>query len=180
MRKVQDDLDGLPLSFSDNPQAKLLSLCADFISEIDQNTNGSPNQPTFFQDIDKEFWKFNKEIMSTRVGFEISPGSTQPAIVSLPTREPAIPVLAPSFLPAGEVLEAPQLESNVKVTQTAEGKIPLSLSVLIASHLSQFCKGYYQAKVNPRVAWSYSFFGSRVFDQFIGFEMEVHLFKFFR
>ena len=35
MREVQDELDGLPPSFSDHPQARLLGLCGDFVSEID-------------------------------------------------------------------------------------------------------------------------------------------------
>ena len=76
MRKVQDDLDLLPHSFSDNPQAGLLALCSEFISETDEYTNGTPNHAAFFQELHNEFAKLAKEIIATRPNFETAPTSS--------------------------------------------------------------------------------------------------------
>lgn len=132
MRKVQDDLDHLPQSFSDNPQAKLLSLCTDFISEIDQHTNGSPNNPGFFQDLHGEFWKLRKKIMSTRLGFEITPGNTEPKSTGIVAPQfveayPATPIIPVSYiaLPAVSTEESTKVdrpESNGNGAQPREGK----------------------------------------------------------
>ncbi len=76
MRKVQDDLDLLPHSFSDNPQAGLLALCSEFISETDEYTNGTPNHAAFFQELHDEFGKLAKEIIGTRPCFETATTSS--------------------------------------------------------------------------------------------------------
>lgn len=96
MREVQDALDSLPPSFSDHPQARLLGLCADFLSEIDEYTNGSTNQPKFLQDIHDEFWKLANEIAATRPTFEITPKSTTHGVI-IPA---AAPMLCISPTPA--------------------------------------------------------------------------------
>jgi hypothetical protein len=70
MRTVQDDLDLLPHSFDDNPQAGLLALCSEFISQTDEYTNGTPNHPSFFQELHEKFWKLSTEIIGTRPTFE--------------------------------------------------------------------------------------------------------------
>lgn len=95
MREVQDELDGLPVSFSDHPQARLLGLCADFVSEIDEYTNGSTNQPKFLQDMHDEFWKLAKEIVATRPTFEITPKSTTHGVI-ISTAPPMLCVAPPS------------------------------------------------------------------------------------
>lgn len=76
MRKVKLDLDGLPKSFADNPQAHLLSLCAAFISDLDSYTNGKPtyppDQPTFIREAAPYYRVLEKEIKRTRPEFKIS------------------------------------------------------------------------------------------------------------
>ena len=75
MKKVQDDLDLLPHSFADNPQAGLLALCSEFISETDEYVNGTPNHATFFQELHNQFCKLTKDIIATRPMFETTPTS---------------------------------------------------------------------------------------------------------
>ena len=65
LRDVQENLDSLPPSFSDNPQAMLLGVCDAFFTEIDQHTNGSRKYPKFLQIMHDEFWKLAKEIATT-------------------------------------------------------------------------------------------------------------------
>jgi hypothetical protein len=76
MKKVQDDLDLLPHSFADNPQAGLLALCSEFISETDEYVNGAPNRATFFRELHNQFNKLTKDIMGTRPAFETTPSDS--------------------------------------------------------------------------------------------------------
>jgi hypothetical protein len=80
LRKVHLDLDALPKSFDDNPQAHLLSLCGTFIQEIDDYTNGKPNhnpdQPTFLQDALMHYRIFRQQVNGTRPRFGIPPAQT--------------------------------------------------------------------------------------------------------
>lgn len=74
-RKVRSDLEGLPKSFVDNPQAHLLSLCNTFSRAIDSYTNGKPNyppsRPTFLQDNLTNYRALKREIERTRPQFEV-------------------------------------------------------------------------------------------------------------
>jgi|SRR5277367_1034496 len=75
MRKVRSDLEGLPKSFGDNPQAHLLSLCNTFARAIDSYTNGKPNYPpsraTFLQDNLPHYRALKREIERTRPQFDV-------------------------------------------------------------------------------------------------------------
>jgi hypothetical protein len=77
MRKVRSDLEGLPKSFVDNPQAHLLSLCNSFAQAIGSYTNGKPNyppsRPTFLQGNVVHYRALEKEIKRTRPHFKIPP-----------------------------------------------------------------------------------------------------------
>ena len=87
MRKVQSDLNGLPKSFADNPQAHLLTLCNAFVQEIGSYTNGKPtyppNQRTFLRDALRHYRVLEKEIKRTRPQFEVAPSSESAASISL-------------------------------------------------------------------------------------------------
>ena len=76
MKKVQSELNILPKSFADNPQANLLSLCATFIQEIDNYTNGKPNpdpnQATFLQDVLQYYKVLKSRVNCTRPRFVVS------------------------------------------------------------------------------------------------------------
>jgi hypothetical protein len=70
-KKVREDLDRLPESFADNPQAKFLLLCGVFNTEIDKYTTAKSDRTSFFHGLQEEFLKLEKEIMGTRSKFEI-------------------------------------------------------------------------------------------------------------
>jgi len=70
-REVQQQLDGLPQSFADNPQARLLSLCGEFVSEMVKYVHGDASCPSFFQEINIEFGKLADGILGTRPLFDI-------------------------------------------------------------------------------------------------------------
>jgi hypothetical protein len=80
LRKVHLELDALPKSFEDNPQAHLLSLCGTFIQEIDDYTNGKPNhnpdQSTFLQDALMHYRIFRQQVNHTRPHFVVPPANT--------------------------------------------------------------------------------------------------------
>ena len=77
LQVVQEALDSLPQSFADNPQGKLLNLCAEFNACIKEYTIGSESYPDFFEDLYDEFEKLAKEITSTRPKFEIPQKTAQ-------------------------------------------------------------------------------------------------------
>jgi hypothetical protein len=87
MRKVRSDLEGLPKSFVDNPQAHLLSLCNTFSRAIDSYTNGKPNyppsRPTFLQDNLTNYRALKREIERTRPQFEVSSRIGPPQPISV-------------------------------------------------------------------------------------------------
>jgi hypothetical protein len=80
LRRVHLELDALPKSFEDNPQAHLLSLCGTFIQEIDDYTNGkpshNPDQPTFLQDALMHYRIFRQQVNHTRPRFVVPPANT--------------------------------------------------------------------------------------------------------
>lgn len=135
MQEVQEDLDRLPLSFSDNPQARLLGICDGFVLEIDQHTNGSPKHPEYLQDMHDEFLKLAEAIRATRPTFEIRPHSTP---------EP------PSSV---EVTPCEGVE-----TELQHGKP--SYSILTCSNIAQVSAGHNSPKINSRTTRRYSFFSS--------------------
>jgi hypothetical protein len=105
LRDVQDNLDCLPPSFSDNPQAKLLGVCDAFFTAIDQHTNGSRKHPKFLQVMHDGFWKLAKEIVATRPSFEIGLGCTSDGASSQEISQiPAIPFLAPPSMETEDIL----------------------------------------------------------------------------
>ena len=79
-KKVQEDLDGLPESFADNPQAKLLLLCATFNADIYEYITAKPSRTTFFHNLQDEFWKLESRIMEARPKFEIVPQSEESSV----------------------------------------------------------------------------------------------------
>lgn len=112
MREVQDELDGLPESFSDHPQARLLGLCADFVSEIDEYINGSTNQPKFLQDIHDEFWKLANEIAATRPTFEVASKCTTHGVI-IPATAPML-CIAPSPAATETVLRSDEMRKRAQ------------------------------------------------------------------
>jgi len=77
MKSVRGLLDNIPKSFADNPQANLLSLCTQFIKEVDDYTNGKPNDDskhsTFLRDALPFYRAFKSAINETRPLFKITP-----------------------------------------------------------------------------------------------------------
>ena len=77
MRQVFQDLNGLPKSFTDDPQANLLSLCSAFTQEVDSYTNGNPkerpNQATFLRDALPHYRILKDLVSDTRPQFAITP-----------------------------------------------------------------------------------------------------------
>ena len=69
---IQEELESLPQSFADNPQGKLLNLCAEFTSSVRDYTSGTPAHLRFFQYLHDEFWKLAQEITLTRPNFHIT------------------------------------------------------------------------------------------------------------
>lgn len=72
-RNIHQQLDNLPRSFSESPQAMLLNLCNEFTGEIQERVNGSRRPPRFFQQLDAEYHRLAKELTGTRPNFEITP-----------------------------------------------------------------------------------------------------------
>jgi hypothetical protein len=129
MRKVQDDLDLLPQSFADNPQAGLLALCSEFISETDEYINGTPDHATFFQELHGEFWKLTQEIIGTRPTFETTPTSSR--------AEPVAITNSFAFVPPSPLTEADRLlEQKRNGLQPLKGKKNCLLIYLTCSHLT--------------------------------------------
>ena len=88
MRKVRSDLEDLPQSFLNNPQAHLLSLCTMFSQAIDNYTNGKPSYPpsrrTFLQDNLGYYRALEKSIKRTRPQFEVAPLVGPPQCLVVP------------------------------------------------------------------------------------------------
>ena len=106
MRGVRQGLDVLPRSFHDNPQLGLMSLCREFIKEVEKYTSGKPNddpdQLTFLQDAAPYYKTLKEEVIDTRPQFEIigvkppsvfssEPVTLSPAPPSHPTVKPVLP-----------------------------------------------------------------------------------------
>ena len=124
LSEVQNGLDILPESFSENPQGKLLTLCTEFDSCIRECTTGSEPYSSFFEALYKEFETLSNEITATRPNFEIpqkaarkeTPAITVPAILdnvtgfmSVPPPYPTTPVITES---------ESKSESEIKCRQT--------------------------------------------------------------
>jgi len=83
---VQKDLDNLPESFEDSPQAKILHLCGVFNTEIDAYATAMPKHTSFFRDFEFLFTILKDKLRATRPNFEIvepdeSKGNETPAQV---------------------------------------------------------------------------------------------------
>lgn len=75
-KAVQSELDGLPNSFADAPQAKLLTLCNEFIARIAHCTSGNENQPDLFLKVQAHFRKLKESLSDTKPGFDV--GNVKP------------------------------------------------------------------------------------------------------
>lgn len=77
MREVYQDLNGLPKSLADDPQANLLSLCSAFTQEVDSYTNGKPkekpDQRTFLRDALPHYRTLKDLVSDTRPQFSVAP-----------------------------------------------------------------------------------------------------------
>jgi hypothetical protein len=68
---VQDDLDSLPESFEDSPQAKILHLCGVFNTEVDAYTTAKSEHTSFFQKLEEEFSILEQNLLATKPNFEV-------------------------------------------------------------------------------------------------------------
>jgi hypothetical protein len=76
MKKIHEDLDGLPESFEDSPQAKFLHLCRTFNTEIDEHVTVKSSRTRFFRDLQEEFSELETKIRQTKPKFQPVPEET--------------------------------------------------------------------------------------------------------
>jgi len=76
MKKIHEDLDGLPESFEDSPQAKFLHLCRAFNAEIDEHVTAQSSRTRFFRDLQEEFSELGTKIRQTKPKFQPVPEET--------------------------------------------------------------------------------------------------------
>jgi len=70
-RQLKTELEGVPASFADAPQEKLLSLCTDFTTVVAEYVNGNPDHAELFQELKAEFRKLKDTLNSTKPTFGI-------------------------------------------------------------------------------------------------------------
>jgi hypothetical protein len=69
---IEKDLRSLPQSFCDNPQQRLLELCAEFNKRVADYTDPkNDSTPNIFEDWFDEYDRFEKRIISTQPQFEV-------------------------------------------------------------------------------------------------------------
>jgi hypothetical protein len=79
MRSIRDNLQKLPKSFEDNPQAELWSLCLNFTRAVNEyadgksDTGGNKERSCFLQQSDPHYFNFQADILRTRPKFQVSP-----------------------------------------------------------------------------------------------------------
>lgn len=132
LNRVQELVDSLPPSYSDNPQGKLLNLCVEFNACIGECITGSESKPCFFEGLYNEYENLAKEITMTEPKFEIPPKTTEketlgitvpimPAEAVLPQPVLLAPVSYPSNSLALEV--EPAIQSEIMMTdQQSQGR----------------------------------------------------------
>jgi hypothetical protein len=76
MKKIHEDLDGLPESFEDSPQAKFLHLCRAFNTEVDEHVTAKSSRTQFFRDLQEEFSDLEMQIRKTKPKFQPVPEET--------------------------------------------------------------------------------------------------------
>jgi hypothetical protein len=150
MRRVQANIDQLPSSFPDDPQARLTRVCNDFVLEIDQHAHGNQKHPKFLQDMHTEFWKFAKAIAATRPTFEIDSQSTSDGSILRP-------ILA--YIDPSSVGPETSLCAEGTGNKTQSGMFSCTI-VLTHSHIARVSAGHNSSKVNSRTSWHHSFYRS--------------------
>jgi hypothetical protein len=70
-QQLKKELEGVPASFADVPQEKLLSLCTDFTTVVAEYANGDPDHAELFQRLKVEFRKLKDCLESTKPTFKI-------------------------------------------------------------------------------------------------------------
>jgi hypothetical protein len=122
LRALQTKLDALPPAYDESPQANLLALCAAFLHDIDNYTNGKPQydpgQHAFLQDAFIHYQSLKAEIIETKPDFLVVPVSThEPPVVCVPS--PPSLVIQPCF-----ELDFVQSDlSRSSSSQSEEGKL---------------------------------------------------------
>ena len=83
-KKVQEDLDGLPESFEDNPQTKFLHLCREFNAEIRGHVTAKLDSTDFFLALQEGFLALENRILGTKPKFQTVPeeASSAPLLAS--------------------------------------------------------------------------------------------------
>jgi hypothetical protein len=83
--EIQQSLEDLPLSFSEEPQTKLLALCNRFVSELGEHINGTTRHPEFLSKLYEHFGKLSHQIRGTRPDFNVTKSSTLPHLTQCPS-----------------------------------------------------------------------------------------------
>jgi hypothetical protein len=139
LQAVQEALDSLPQSFADNPQGKLLNICAEFNTCIKEYTIGSESHPDFFQDLYDEFEKLAKEITSTRPNFDIPRKTAQKGASAIAAPENVAPSAS---LPYDFTSDSDSdSESEANNEQHSQGRLFFN-EVTNSSHYPSICKGH--------------------------------------
>jgi hypothetical protein len=77
MQSLQDELQGLPKSLEDNPQAELWSLCMAFVKAVDEFASGNPHtqnaeKKSFLQLCRPLYLLFQEDVIRTQPKFQVS------------------------------------------------------------------------------------------------------------
>ena len=78
MRTIREELQKLPKSFEDNPQAELWSLCINFTKSVNEYAGGKSEnaelkEKSFLQESDPHYLAFKEAILRTRPKFQVLP-----------------------------------------------------------------------------------------------------------
>jgi len=121
LNTVQDVVNSLPPSYSDNPQGKLLNLCGEFNACIRECITGSESKPSFFETLYNEYENLAKEITATEPKFEIPPKTAEKETSGPPVPEPVL--LQPVPLPPLSYLSnslTPEVEAIIQAEMTGQ------------------------------------------------------------
>lgn len=123
---VQENLNSLPQSFADNPQGKLLNLCSEFNSRIQQSTTGTGSHLTFLRSMQMEFLKLAKDINNTRPRIDIpvkteEKKKTEKSAKFVGSFDAALVVPPPYASPSPASIEGSASTSDVDSDQRIEG-----------------------------------------------------------
>lgn len=104
LQEVNERLEKLPESLSDNPQGLLLNLCREFLTDVELRTQRNPAHPQFFKKLYKIFSQLQKSILATKLQFSVDFDDTTSPSSPIPIQAA---VLIPQPIDKGPVVVDP-------------------------------------------------------------------------